>query len=287
MFFKSPFFRRYTLHGRCFIFCASTFFGSIWVSGKMPTFPSPKPSFCYKWEVSVNDSSSRWAVFEKPKLIPVFINIQTNKIPLHYYTTLLPVNAAVNNSYSKQLAAAPQIPLCFCCWLFPFQRLFLFSHYFIWWVVFAAEGEASRVGSSHIMDIKEDPKKGSVCSRYVLLTQLFWLSEQTTGSRRKTEYLIQSWAFTLCMNLYFSFVVALKKFPTFALPKMHLVCTLNVCITIVCNSSWVLKSSKENNACTKFLKANKVYGQCRSDRKWNYACFPAKNTGNKERLVFS
>ena len=102
------------------------------------------------------------------------------------------------------------------------------------------------------MDIKEDPKKGSVCGRYVLLTQLFWLSEQTTGSR---------------MNLYFSFVVALKKFPTFALPKMYLVCTLNVCITIVCNSSWVLKSSKENNACTKFLKANKVYGQCRSDGK--------------------
>lgn len=66
----------------------------------------------------------------------------------------------------------------------------------------------------------------------------------------------------LCMNLYFSFVVALKKIPTFALPEMHLVCTLNVCITVVCNSSWVLKSSKENNACTKVLKANKVYGQC-------------------------
>lgn len=125
-------------------------------------------------------------------MIPVFINIETNKIPLHYYTTLLPVNAAVNNSYSKQLAAAPQIHLCFCCWFFPFQRLFLFPHYFISWVVFAAEGEASRVGSSHIMDIKEDPKKGSVCSRYVLLTKLFWLSEQTTGSRKKTEYLIQS-----------------------------------------------------------------------------------------------
>jgi len=64
-----------------------------------------------------------------------------------------------------------------------------------------------------------------------------------------------------CMNLYFSFVAALKKFRTFALHKMHLVCSLNVgCITIVCNSSWVLKSSKESNACTKFSRTNKVYG---------------------------
>ena len=27
--------------------------GSIYVSGKLPTYPSPKPSFCPKWEVSV------------------------------------------------------------------------------------------------------------------------------------------------------------------------------------------------------------------------------------------
>lgn len=107
-------------------------------------------------------------------LSTVFVNIQTNKIPLHNYTALLVVNATVNNHYSKQLAAIPEIPPWFCCCLFLFQRLFLFSHYFIWWVVFAAEGEASRVGSSHIMDIKEDPKKGSVCSRCRLLTQLFW-----------------------------------------------------------------------------------------------------------------
>ena len=51
-------------------------------------------------------------------MIPVFINIETNKIPLHYYTTLLPVNAAVNNSYSKQLAAAPQIHLVFVAGFF-------------------------------------------------------------------------------------------------------------------------------------------------------------------------
>ena len=65
----------------------------------------------------------------------------------------------------------------------------------------------------------------------------------------------------LCMNPYFSFVAALKKFSTSALYKMHLLCALNVCITILCNSSWVLKSSKENNACTKFLRASKFYGQ--------------------------
>ena len=36
-------------------FCRRTY-GSIQVSGKLPTYPSPKPSFCPKWEVSVNVS---------------------------------------------------------------------------------------------------------------------------------------------------------------------------------------------------------------------------------------
>ena len=30
------------------------FFGSFYVSWKLPTYPSPKPAFCPKWEVSVN-----------------------------------------------------------------------------------------------------------------------------------------------------------------------------------------------------------------------------------------
>ena len=28
---------------------------SSYVSGNLPTYPSPKPTFCPKWEVSVND----------------------------------------------------------------------------------------------------------------------------------------------------------------------------------------------------------------------------------------
>ena len=37
------------------------FFGSIKkVSGKLPTYPSPKPSFCPKREVSVNVSLGEW-----------------------------------------------------------------------------------------------------------------------------------------------------------------------------------------------------------------------------------
>ena len=28
--------------------------GSLYVSGKVPTYPSPKPTFCPKWEESVN-----------------------------------------------------------------------------------------------------------------------------------------------------------------------------------------------------------------------------------------
>ena len=28
--------------------------GSFYVSGKLPTYPSAKPAFCPKWEVSVN-----------------------------------------------------------------------------------------------------------------------------------------------------------------------------------------------------------------------------------------
>ena len=29
-------------------------FGSLYISGKLPTYPSPKPRFCPKWEVSVD-----------------------------------------------------------------------------------------------------------------------------------------------------------------------------------------------------------------------------------------
>ena len=29
-------------------------FSSIWVSGKLPTYPSPNPTFWPKWEVNVN-----------------------------------------------------------------------------------------------------------------------------------------------------------------------------------------------------------------------------------------
>ena len=28
--------------------------GSLYISGKLPTYPSPKPTFCQKWEISVN-----------------------------------------------------------------------------------------------------------------------------------------------------------------------------------------------------------------------------------------
>ena len=32
----------------------SVFFGSFYVSGKLPTYRSPKPAFCLKWELRVN-----------------------------------------------------------------------------------------------------------------------------------------------------------------------------------------------------------------------------------------
>ena len=37
------------------IFCSSqAYMGPLYVSGKVPTYPSPKPTFCPKWELSVN-----------------------------------------------------------------------------------------------------------------------------------------------------------------------------------------------------------------------------------------
>ena len=33
---------------------SSHFLGSLYVYGKLPTYPSPKPTFCPKWEVSVD-----------------------------------------------------------------------------------------------------------------------------------------------------------------------------------------------------------------------------------------
>ena len=35
-------------------FTITQFYGSITVSGKLPTYPSPKPTFCPKWEESAN-----------------------------------------------------------------------------------------------------------------------------------------------------------------------------------------------------------------------------------------
>ena len=42
-------------------------FWSLYISGKLPTYPTPKPTFCPKWEVSVNvhvgeGYSCRWAI---------------------------------------------------------------------------------------------------------------------------------------------------------------------------------------------------------------------------------
>ena len=37
------------------IFCSSQpYMGPLYVSGKVPTYPSPKPTFCPKWELSVS-----------------------------------------------------------------------------------------------------------------------------------------------------------------------------------------------------------------------------------------
>ena len=45
--------------------------GSIFDSGKLPTYPSPKPTFCPKWEVNVNVGLGRggWRVSKNPILV--------------------------------------------------------------------------------------------------------------------------------------------------------------------------------------------------------------------------
>ena len=47
----------------------------LYVSGKLTTYPSPKPTFCLKWELSINVdlSKGRWAVSQKQKLIRCFL----------------------------------------------------------------------------------------------------------------------------------------------------------------------------------------------------------------------
>ena len=42
-------------------------FGSLYVSGKLPTYPSPKPIFCPKWEVSVNVELGKGLVVSFPE----------------------------------------------------------------------------------------------------------------------------------------------------------------------------------------------------------------------------
>ena len=50
------------------------FFGSLYVSGKLLTYPSPKPTFPPKWEVSVNVGlgEGKWAVSQKRIVIQFF-----------------------------------------------------------------------------------------------------------------------------------------------------------------------------------------------------------------------
>ena len=49
-------------------------FGSLYISGKLPTYPSPKPTFCLKWKVSVDVGieEGRWAVSQKCIMICIF-----------------------------------------------------------------------------------------------------------------------------------------------------------------------------------------------------------------------
>ena len=46
--------------------------GTLYVSGKLPTYPSLKPTFCPKCEESVNVGlgEGRWAVSQKLTMIP-------------------------------------------------------------------------------------------------------------------------------------------------------------------------------------------------------------------------
>ena len=52
----SPVFSSYQETIKFFVGCCCFFPDQFYVSGKLPTYPSPKPSFCSKWEVSVNVS---------------------------------------------------------------------------------------------------------------------------------------------------------------------------------------------------------------------------------------
>ena len=56
-------------------------FRSLYVSGKLPTYPSPKPTFCPKWKISVNVGSQEGYVGSFPEKYndPAFLVIQGNQ----------------------------------------------------------------------------------------------------------------------------------------------------------------------------------------------------------------
>ena len=47
-------------------------FGSLYVSGKLPTQPSPKPTFCLKWELSVKFWLRGGVGWQFPRNVPKF-----------------------------------------------------------------------------------------------------------------------------------------------------------------------------------------------------------------------
>ena len=67
-------------------------FGSLYVSGKLPTYPSPKPTFCPKWEVSVKCWLRGGVGWQFPSNVPKFFLVFLYSYPFQtwfWYEVLL------------------------------------------------------------------------------------------------------------------------------------------------------------------------------------------------------
>ena len=82
-------------------------FGSLYVSGKLPTYPSPKPIFCPKWEVSVNVELGKGLVVSFPETCCGWVQL-SNDVLQKIEKILNPTTSPPHITYHRIVCETPR-----------------------------------------------------------------------------------------------------------------------------------------------------------------------------------
>ena len=82
-------------------------FGSLYVSGKLPTYPCPKPIFCPKWEVSVNVELGKGLVVSFPETCCGWVQL-SNDVLQKIEKILNPTTTPPHITYHRIVCETPR-----------------------------------------------------------------------------------------------------------------------------------------------------------------------------------